>query len=159
MNAGIAAGLLVDTNLLVLYAVGRVNRFRIETFKRTRQYTIADYDLLIDVLKEFQPLYTVAHVMAEVSNLTDLPGPERLEARRVVKETILLLEEVGIPSSQAADDPLYNKLGLSDAAICVAARRRGCSVLTDDLDLYRFLSYDKIPVLNFTYIRARGLEV
>ncbi len=42
------AGLPVDTNLLVLFAVGTVNRNRIETFKR-----------------------------AEVSNLTDLGGTER----------------------------------------------------------------------------------
>ena len=42
------AGLIVDTNLLVLYVVGSVNPERIETFKRTR----------------------LAHVLAEVSNLT-----------------------------------------------------------------------------------------
>ena len=67
-----AAGLLVDTNLLVLLVVGSVNRDRIETFKRTSKYTKADYDLLTRVLGAFQKIYTVAHVLAEVSNLTDL---------------------------------------------------------------------------------------
>ena len=33
------AGLLIDTNLLVLFVVGGVNRDRIESFKRTRQYS------------------------------------------------------------------------------------------------------------------------
>jgi len=64
-------GLLVDTNLLVLFTVGKVNRQRIENFKRT-----SDYDLLLRVLGKFNKLYTVAHVLAEVSNLTDLPGAE-----------------------------------------------------------------------------------
>src|ERR1039458_1874586 len=87
-----SAGLLVDTNLLVLYAVGTVNRNRIETFKRTRQYTMDDYDLLVRMLGNFEHLYTVAHVLAEVSNLTDLPGPERLQARLVLKKTISVLD-------------------------------------------------------------------
>jgi hypothetical protein len=41
MNSAAAAGLLIDTNLLVLLTVGAVSRNRIETFKRTRQYSQA----------------------------------------------------------------------------------------------------------------------
>ena len=111
------AGLLVDTNLLVLYVVGTVNRNRIETFKRTRQYTRADYDLLVRVLTNFEPLYTVAHVLAEVSKLTDLPGTERLLARLVLKETISVLNEAEMSSTLAAEDRIYKDLGLVDAAI------------------------------------------
>ena len=73
-DAETRAGLLVDTNLLVLYVVGGVNRNRIDTFKRTTRYTKSDYDLLLRVIAKFNPLYAVAHVLAEVSNLTDLPG-------------------------------------------------------------------------------------
>ena len=111
------AGLLVDTNLLVLYVVGTVNRNRIETFKRTRQYTRADYDLLVRVLTNFEPLYTVAHVLAEVSNLTDLPGTERLLARLVLKETISVLNDAEMSSTLAAEDRIYKDLGLVDAAL------------------------------------------
>jgi predicted nucleic acid-binding protein len=150
------AGLLVDTNLLVLFAVGTVNRSRIETFKRTRQYTKPDYDLLLRVLGRFSPLYTVAHVLAEVSNLTDLPGSERQQARRVLKQAILLLDETEMPSARAAEDSLYEKLGLVDAAIGAVARAHNCTVLTDDLDLYLLLSYEKVSVLNFTHLRAQA---
>jgi hypothetical protein len=54
-----AAGLLVDTNLFVLFTVGTVNRDRIETFKRTSKYAKADYDLLIRVLGGFGKIYSV----------------------------------------------------------------------------------------------------
>jgi hypothetical protein len=37
-----SSGFLVDTNFLVLFAVGTVNLDRIETFKRTSKYTKAD---------------------------------------------------------------------------------------------------------------------
>jgi len=40
--------LLVDTNVLVLFAVGAVNRQRIQTFKRSSQYAAQDFDLLLD---------------------------------------------------------------------------------------------------------------
>jgi predicted nucleic acid-binding protein len=150
------AGLLVDTNLLVLFAVGAVNRDRIETFKRTRQYTKADYDLLLRVLVKFKHLYTVAHVLAEVSNLTDLPGSERHRARWVLKETISLLNETEMPSARAADDRLYQDLGLVDAAIGAVARVHNCAVLTDDLDLYVLPSRDKVNVFNFTHLRAQS---
>lgn len=159
LDSGARTGLLVDTNLLVLFAVGTVNRNRIETFKRTRQYTRAGYDLLVRVLANFEPLYTVAHVLAEVSNLTDLPGCERLHVRRVLKKTISSLNEVEMSSMRAAEDPLYQGLGLVDAAIGAVARAHNCAVLTDDLDLYLLLSRDNVNVFSFTHLRARAWEI
>ena len=151
-----SAGLLVDTNLLVLYAVGTVNRNRIETFKRTRQYTMDDYDLLVRVLGNFEHLYTVAHVLAEVSNLTDLPGPERLQARLVLKETISVLNEAEMSSTRAADDRLYQDFGLVDAAIGAVARANNCAVLTDDFALYERLSRQNVKVFSFAHLRAQA---
>lgn len=155
----VGSGLLVDTNLLVLFTVGTVNRDRIETFKRTRQYTKGDYDLLVRVLSRFEPLYTVAHVLAEVSNLTDLRDSERLLARRVLRYTVSLLKEAEMPSARAADDRFYEDLGLVDAAIAAVARAHNCGVLTDDLDLFLRLSRDKVPVLNFTHVRAHAWKM
>jgi predicted nucleic acid-binding protein len=153
------AGLLVDTNLLVLYVIGTVTRNRIETFKRTRQYTKGDFDLLIRALGNFEQLYTVAHVLAEVSDLTDLQGAERRQARHVLKQTISLLNEPEMSSTRAAEDLLYQDLGLVDAAIGAVARAHNCTVLTDDLDLYLRLSRDRVNVFNFTHLRARAWGV
>lgn len=153
-----AARLLVDTNLLVLFAVGTVNRGRIETFKRTSQYTRADYDLSLRVIARFKVLYTVPHVLAEVSNLTDLGGSEGRQARHVLKETISLLNEPAMPSVRAAEDVLYPKLGLVDAAIGAVARSHNCTVLTDDLDLYLLLSHDQVNVIYFTHLRANWVS-
>jgi len=156
LDSSARAGLLVDTNLLVLLAVGTVNRNRIETFKRTRQYTENDFDLLVRVLNNFERLFTVAHVLAEVSNLTDLPGAERLQARLVLKATISLLQEADLTSTRAAEDILYRDLGLVDAAIGAVARANNCAVVTDDLDLYLRLSRDEVRVFNFTHLRAQA---
>lgn len=114
-----------------------------------------DYELLLRVIGQFK-LYTVAHVLAEVSNLTDLTGSERLRARHVLKETISVLTEPEMPSARAAQSRTYADLGLVDAAIASVADEYKCSVLTDDLDLYLALDTAGIPVLNFTHLRARA---
>lgn len=145
--------LLLDTNVLVLFVVGTVNRHRIETFKRTRQYTIEDFDLLLRVLGKWTTHYTVPHVLAEVSNLTDLGGMELQKARRVLKETISVLTEVAVSSIEASQHLVFDALGLADASMATVARDHRCAVLTDDLDLYLRLQRDGITVLNFTYIR------
>lgn len=148
-----SAGLLVDTNLLVLYIVGSVNRERITGFKRTRTYTKEDYDLLIRLVSSFQPLHTVAHVLAEVSNLTDLSGPERRQALLLLRHTISSLTEAEMPSTRAAESRSYERLGLTDAAIVMAAREHRCTVLTDDLDLYVALYHAGIKAINFSHLR------
>jgi hypothetical protein len=119
----LGARLLVDTNLLVLFAVGSVNRNRIETFKRTRQYANSDYDLLVKVIGN-RILYTVAHVMAEVSNLTDLNPPELLQVRRVLAKTISVIQEPHVSSAKASETLLYENLGLADSAISIVAREQ-----------------------------------
>ena len=146
--------LLVDTNLLVLYTIGTVNRYRIENFKRTRKYRIQDFDLLLRVLRYWRSLYTVPHILAEVSNLTDLSGPERVTARQVLKETISVLDEKSISSFQATQDPNYISFGLVDTAISAIARQHQCTVLTDDLDLFLLLQSEDIAAIDFTYRRA-----
>lgn len=149
------AGLLIDTNLLVLLVVGTVNGHRIGSFKRTRQYERSDYELLLRVMEQFTPLYTLPHVMAEVSNLTDMNGQERQRARHILKERLETLHEPVMPSVRASQHEHYERLGLVDAAISVAARDEKCAVLTDDLDLYIALSRQGCVVINFAHIQKR----
>jgi len=41
-----AKGVFIDTNLLVLLLVGRVNIERVRNFKRTQNFTVEDFRLL-----------------------------------------------------------------------------------------------------------------
>ena len=129
-----ANGLLIDTNLLVLLVVGSVNRDRISRFKRTTGYSSADWDLLIGILEQISRRYTLPHVLAEVSTLTDLKGPELEVARIVLLKLIGELREISINSADACATSLYIRFGLTDAAIAEAARRLRCSVLTNGFE-------------------------
>lgn len=147
-------GVLIDTNLLVLLIVGAVNRDRIPRFKRTNQYTPAAWDLLTGILEQIPRRYAVPHVFAEVSCLTDLKGPECELARTILHNTIALMEELPLPSLEACESAYYRRLGLTDAAIGLAARRQGCSVVTNDSDLYTALSDQGDSVVKFDHLRA-----
>ena len=147
-------GLLVDTNLLVLLIVGFVNRDRVSRFKRTTDYSPADWDLLTGILEQISERYTIPHVLSEVSALSDMKGPELETARSVLHKLIGEMLELEIPSADACASPLYFRLGLTDAAIARAARLQGCSVLTNDSGLYAALSEEGSSVAMFNLFRA-----
>jgi hypothetical protein len=146
-------GILLDTNLLVLLIVGFVNRDRIPHFKRTTQYTPADWDLLTGILEQIPHRYTIPHILAEVSSLIDMKGPELEIARSVLHKLIALIRELPLCSIDACTSVYYNRLGLTDAAIGLAAKQQGCSVLTNDLNLYLALLEQDISVVKFDHLR------
>lgn len=148
------SGLLVDTNLLVLWVVDEVNPKRIATFKRTSKYTSADCELLQQILDQVRQIYACAHILSEVSNLTDLPGDELESSREVLRELITQVIEPAISSQRASSDESFVRLGLTDAAIVKLAEEHELAVLTDDLALYVVLLERGIPVVNFTYLRG-----
>ena len=57
-------GVLVDTNLLVLFFVSLVNKRRIPEFKRTQDFTIDDFDLLVRLITWFGKLIATPHVLS-----------------------------------------------------------------------------------------------
>lgn len=64
-----ARGLLLDTNLLLLYGIGTFSREHVKKLKRTRQYDLEDYDWLRRFTQPFHRIITTPHILAELSNL------------------------------------------------------------------------------------------
>lgn len=46
-------GILIDTNILLLFLVGSVNPERITRFNRTQQFIPEDYELLLGFIAKF----------------------------------------------------------------------------------------------------------
>jgi rRNA-processing protein FCF1 len=147
-------GVLLDTNLLLLYLIGQYDRARIERFKRTVQYTINDFDLLDRLLKVFTRVRTLPHVLAEVNSLSSqLPGDVLTEFRRTFATEIGTFWEGQLPSHQVAMRTEFSFLGLTDSAILAESIGRYL-VITDDLELCATLSRVGVDVLNFTVLRS-----
>src|ERR1035437_820999 len=150
-----AKGVLVDTNLLVLFLVGRVNRRRILNFKRTGDFVIEDYDLLVRRIAWFGKLIATPHVLSQVSDLTDLTGNELTAIRELFKVLVEKGEESYDTSRLLVGDPAFKRLGLTDAAIATVCSR-GVLVLTADAELHVALQERGIDALNFNHIRPLG---
>jgi hypothetical protein len=70
-------GVLVDSNLLVLLLVGSVSRKRVQVFKRTRDFSLDEFDVLRGLISHFGlPVIVTPHVLSQVSDLADLDGPD-----------------------------------------------------------------------------------
>ena len=67
-----SCGLLIDTNILLLYFVRLFDRSWVERFKRTRgRYSAQDFDSLTDIVLKFDRIVTTPNVLSELSNLSN----------------------------------------------------------------------------------------
>lgn len=152
-----AKGALFDTNLLVLFLVGAVNRERIEKFKRTKNFTIDDFEFLQQLMDWFGKVITTPHVLSQVSDLTDLRDQELSQVRHKFKLLIRQSEEAYDPSLVLTGDPVFERLGLADAAIATVCSR-GILVVTADLDLHIQIQRRGAETLNFNHVRKLGWQ-
>lgn len=149
-------GLLVDTNILLLYVVGLVNPQRITRFKRTQQFTPEDYELLNKILLSFKRIFTTPHILTEVNSLANQLGePERTRCFQILAQIINELEEYYKPSREVAQHPEFQRFGLTDCSILTLAQN-SYLVLTDDLKLAVQLQRNGIDTVNFNNLRFLG---
>lgn len=147
------SGVLVDTNLLLLYFVGSFNQEEIPKFKRTKQFAIEDYATLHDFLALFKTIVTTPNILTEVNSFSNQLA-EHLKPGyfEVFAEGITLLDERYTPSSDISTMSEFHRFGLTDAGILHIARNEYL-VLTDDFRLSQYLQTKQVSVLNFNYIR------
>lgn len=147
-------GILLDTNILLLWIVGLFDRNYIEKFKRTAdRFTVDDFDLISQLLGHFQVKVTTTSILTEVSNLSgQINGKFKADYFDTFAKVIKSENEHLISSSDICDLPEFKIFGLTDSAITSIAKDNYL-VFTDDLPLYQYLSNLKVDVINFNYIR------
>ena len=141
---------LVDSNLLVLLIVGRVDRNLIGRHRRLKQYTPEDYDQLVEVLADAERIIVTPNTLTETANLLAFQrGGIGLALASELQSLIEQEVEVVVPSIKAAERPEFHRLGLTDAALLeIASKDR--RLLTADMKLYgAALAQDANSALNF----------
>jgi hypothetical protein len=151
-------GLIIDTNILLLYFVGTLNRLHIAKHKRTRQYLLSDFDLLANLFMRFQNrIITTPNILTEASNLLgDCTTSDQKRLWGIFAAAINILEEKYLPSKNLCQTPIFSKFGLTDSAIIELVKEKYL-VLTDDAMLFQYLEKSRIDVINFTHLRASNL--
>ncbi len=148
------AGIVVDTNILLLYFIGALDREFIPQFKRTRQFTVEDHATLIRILDFFDTVVTTPNILTEVSNLSGQLGePVRSEYFKKFSSDITLLKEEYVASQDVVAMQEFVRFGLTDAGLIYVTRGRYL-VLTDDFRLSQYLQRAGVDVINFNHIRS-----
>ena len=147
-------GLLIDTNLLLLYLIGEINPRLIPAFNRTRQFVVEDFTSLKRIITFFSKLITLPGILTEVSNLAgnDLKGDWRDGFFAKFAECIHLLSEAHVASAQACGTPAFAKFGLTDSAIILAGKDQYLTITTDAA-LAGYMERNQLDVINFNNIR------
>ena len=149
------SALFIDANLIVLLVVGQAGRGLIARHRRTRKFTVEDYDRLIQAISPVGELRVTPNTLTEASNLLGQHGePQRSRLLLKLRELIERNPETVIASADAARRDEFPRLGLTDAALLEVVSA-DAPLLTVDLDLYvAALASGEEAAINFN--RWRG---
>ncbi|MBM4325760.1 MAG: hypothetical protein FJ118_01240 [Deltaproteobacteria bacterium] len=145
---------LVDSNLLLLYFIGKYDLNYVGKFKRTKSFSLKDFAVLQQLIRSFKHTVTTLNILTEVINFAGQLGePAREQCLAKIAEEIKLVPEEYVPSTLASQHPYFAKCGLTDAVIMHAASNKHM-VVTTDFTLASLLEAQTIDVINFNHIRT-----
>lgn len=151
-------GLIIDTNLLLLYLVGQHDPERIEIFKRTQTFSADDFNLLVRFINLFGSFSTTPNILTEVSNLIEGVQYDDVPLLTVLRDKVIYREEHYVESRTilSNEDETFIKFGVSDTVLYHLAQANYL-ILTVDLPLWAFLQNRGLPTLNFNNLRSDSL--
>lgn len=142
----------IDSNLLVLLAVGSVDRNQVGRHRRARRFVPEDYDRLMAIVAALERVLVTPNTLTEASNLLQSRSdPRFLDALRfIVAES----EEIVVASAKATRSDAFLRLGLTDVVLLEAISKTR-PLLTTDLALYLAAAAREAgAAFNFTHCQA-----
>ena len=148
-------GIIVDTNLLILFLVGKYDIDYISKFKITYKYSIEDFEILRDFVVKFKKIIITPHILAELSNLSMKITENRLkEYFKYFIEILKKSDEINIDKNSILLSKYVDKIGITDVGIMLASENDDFLFITDDIKL-AYISLSKgLSVLHFSQIRG-----
>lgn len=126
----------IDTSLLVLLTVGSLDRRLIAKHKRSKNFTVEDYEQLLSWISARGGVCVTPNVLTETSNLLGQhEEPQRGQLLVQLRQIIENGKEIVVASIDAARNPSFKRLGLTDAALLELVSRES-PLMTTDFELY-----------------------
>lgn len=152
-------GLLVDTNLLLLYLAGSYDKRLIGRFKRIAKYDATDFVRVSSMIRLAGALVSTAHILTEVSNLSmQMPERDYQDYFRWIARTGSAINERQIEAQRIFSNELFPRMGMTDSGIMELAPN-SYLVLTDDFPLANRLEHMKVDVINYNHVRFSGIQI
>jgi len=151
----IKKGIIVDTNIMLLFLVGCYDINYIEQFKRTMKYTKEEYYFVRELLTFYykDKIFTSPHIITEISNFS-----LNIQGNRINKYFDFFIKifndvcEIYIEKNKIIEFKELPKFGITDIGIFKIAKEKNLLVLTDDFRLSSYLSDNCINALNLRTI-------
>jgi len=161
-------GLIVDTNILLLFLVGNYNKELIEKCElftnNNKKYCVDDFETLKKIFAYFRRLIITPQIIAELSNLSitggDIKSKETFHAYiNAVIDFLRSAEErhQKIESIWGMELKTLGSFGFTDMTMFELANQTKMPILTDEIRLFQY-SNGKIPIIKFEYIKNRELQ-
>ena len=150
-------GVLIDTNLLLLYLIGTYDPEKISAFKRTDTFNLEDFNLLDRLIGFFPKIFTTPHILTEVSNFAaqfKSIGKTKINSAlfEVFAQSISSFGEIYEFISDISKKPEFLLFGLADAGIISSGKKY--LVLTNDSHLYGYLQGKGIDTINLNHLKT-----
>ncbi|UFH56617.1 hypothetical protein [Spirosoma sp. KNUC1025] len=151
-------GLLIDTNLLILLVIGRLDASQISAHNLTNSYTTDDYKLLISFISRFRSTVVTPNILTEASNLLETYSYKGQQALTLLQDIAKAMNEVYCESIMTMTNhhKSYIKFGLSDS-VTYSLAIQNYLILTDDLKLCSYLQGQGLFAFNFNNLRTHYL--
>ena len=111
-------GILIDTNIALVYIVGTIDVSEIRKQGRTSNYNEEDFSRISKFIEHFPKKATTPHVLTELSNLL----PNRPELLRALAGFIERAVEIFEDSISLTKTQSFFEIGLADTAILKATK-------------------------------------
>lgn len=151
-----SSSIIIDANMLLLLVVGSTHASYIGKHKRLKDvFTEDEFNMLIDLIKEYENLVVTPNILTETSNLIGHISEPALSAIRLqLARFIQLSHEEYVESRKACRELSFIKLGLTDASLLDYLKNNKTStLLTVDLDLAIQAEINELNVINFNHLR------
>ncbi|RVU20545.1 PIN domain-containing protein [Methylobacterium oryzihabitans] len=146
--------ILLDTQLMVLLAVGATSLSIIPKHKNLTEFTVDDFELLLHLLGRDPELILLPNTVSEAANLLrQHRDPERSRIMATLETIVGSNVERYVPSSEVVLRPDFRRLGLTDTAILEACKLPAYQILTADLDLFVAASISGLQAVSFNHQR------
>ncbi|ASW82976.1 hypothetical protein EAY42_22570 [Vibrio anguillarum] len=149
------AGVMLDTNLLVMYLIGVYDKELVPQFKRTEKYSVDDFEFLEFYVGQFDKLIVTPHVLAETWNFIEkIPKHQFDDFLSKVVPHIEVFEEEYVNKKTLLSSKGFSYIGITDMAVIQAAKSKKCFVITDDLRAYTHFFENGVETININHLRT-----
>lgn len=155
-------GLIIDTQLLLLFFIGNHDKKTILNCNLTRSFTEADFELLKKIIKLFsgRSIIITPHILTEISNMSiRFFNKKSPELYRYFTSVIKFLgsykeDHHNMHSILGMGVQLISDYGFTDLGVVGIADRedKKIAILTDDTDLYVHAAEKNIPVIKLSHL-------